>query len=56
MPKYKVLEKSFINNSIVEAGEIVEYQGQPGNNLELLKAPKLSKGEKPKDDEKSLTE
>jgi len=36
MPQYKVLAKSFINNSIVEEGEIVEYDGKPGSNLELI--------------------
>jgi hypothetical protein len=32
--KYKVLEKSFIHNTVVEAGEVVEYDGTPGPNLE----------------------
>lgn len=36
MPKYRVLEKSFINNAIREEGEIVEYEGRPSANLELL--------------------
>lgn len=42
MPKYKVLAKSFINNSIVEEGDIVDYDGKPGSNLELVE------GDKPK--------
>jgi hypothetical protein len=33
---YRVLEKSFINNGIREEGEIVEYDGKPGRNLELV--------------------
>ena len=37
MAQYKVLEKSFINNSIAEEGDIVEYDGTPGTNLEPLK-------------------
>jgi len=37
MAQYKVLQKSFINNNIVEEGEIVEYDGNPGTNLELIK-------------------
>lgn len=37
MPQYKVLQKSYINNRIVEEGEIVEYDGKPGTNLELIK-------------------
>jgi len=57
MPKYHVLEKSYINNRIVEAGEIVEYDGTPGGNLSLVepelqgnkaKAPKQP-AEKPAD-------
>ena len=34
MPKYKVLEKSFINGDIHEAGAEVDYAGLPGPNLE----------------------
>lgn len=43
MAKYRVLEKSFINNTIVEEGAIVEYEGKAGKNLELVEdepAPK----------------
>lgn len=48
MPRYRVLVKSYINNSIVdpetmsEAECIVEYDGKPGSNLELIEgsAPK----------------
>jgi hypothetical protein len=36
MPTYRVLEKSFINDAIREEGEIVEYDGKPGSNLELV--------------------
>jgi hypothetical protein len=32
--KYKVLEKSFINGALVEEGEIIDYDGEPGPNLE----------------------
>lgn len=46
MPKYKVLAKSFINNSIAEEGEIVEYDGKPGTNLELLEDDKPRRGKK----------
>jgi hypothetical protein len=38
MPRYRVLEKSFIIDRIVEAGEEVEYGGWPGHNLEPLDA------------------
>ena len=41
--KYRVLTKSFINNAIREEGDIVEYDGKPGSNLE----PVGSSDEKP---------
>lgn len=50
MPLYRALAKHFINNSIVEEGDTVEYSGQPGKFLELIEdeaaqAPK-GKGKK----------
>ena len=49
MPKYRVLEKSYIGNAIREAGEVVEYEGKPGKALELIAEapaePKLTKKE-----------
>lgn len=36
MSTYRVLEKSFINNGLREEGDIVEYQGRAGSNLELV--------------------
>jgi hypothetical protein len=36
MPKYLVLEKSYINNRIYEAGEEVSYDGLPSANLKPL--------------------
>lgn len=36
MPRYKVLEKSLLNNQIYEAGEEVEYGGEVSGNLEPL--------------------
>lgn len=47
MPKYKLLAKHFINNTIHEEGEIVEYDGKPGNFMERVEeevqpAPKAS--------------
>lgn len=53
MAQYRVLATSFINNSIVEEGAVVEYDGKPGSNLELVvqdKAPAAApsgKGKKP---------
>jgi hypothetical protein len=38
MPKYRVLEKSFINNALVEEGAIVTYDEKPGPNLEPMDA------------------
>lgn len=47
MAKYRVLVKSFINNTIVEEGAIVDYEGKPGSNLEPIEAEKPKKAEKP---------
>lgn len=38
MPRYRVLEKSFLNNRIHEEGAEVEFDGNPGSNLEPLDA------------------
>lgn len=43
MAKYRVLEKSFINNTIVEAGEEIEYSGEIAANLELIEEAKGKK-------------
>jgi rubrerythrin len=29
MPKYRVKQKAFINQGIVEVGEVVDYEGEP---------------------------
>lgn len=36
MAQYKVLERSWINNRLVEPGEVIEYAGRAGSNLEPL--------------------
>jgi hypothetical protein len=36
MPKYRVLEKSYINNRIHEEGDEIEYDGLPSSNLQPL--------------------
>lgn len=36
MPKYRVLEKSFIENKLVEAGAVIDYDGEASSNLEPL--------------------
>lgn len=46
--KYRVLEKSFINSALAQEGDIVEYNGKPGSNLELIKEAAKVKIEKPK--------
>ncbi len=33
MPKYTVTERSFIDNRIVEPGEVVDYEGHTHGNL-----------------------
>ena len=45
--EYRVLETSFINGRLVQAGEKVEFDGKPGANLEPIKAEKKAKDEKP---------
>lgn len=40
MPQYRVLQKSFIGNRIVEEGEVIEYDGDASDNLELVKKGK----------------
>lgn len=46
MAKYKVLQKSFINGSLVEAGTVVEYDGQASDNLDLIEEVAPKKGKK----------
>lgn len=36
MAKVRVLQTSFINNSLVHEGAVVEYDGEVGPNLELV--------------------
>jgi hypothetical protein len=45
MAKYRVLVTSFINNSLHEAGSIVEYDGDVSENVELIEDEK-PKGKK----------
>ncbi|MBU3554829.1 hypothetical protein [Polynucleobacter sp. UB-Piko-W3] len=49
MPRYKVLEKSFINNTVHEEGAIVEYDGIASDNLELITGKK-AKADKTEDE------
>lgn len=38
MARYKLLEKSYIGGRLEEAGTEVDYDGEPGENLEPLDA------------------
>ncbi|WP_158551927.1 hypothetical protein [Komagataeibacter melaceti] len=38
MAKYKVLTRSYIGGKIREAGEVIEYGGNPSSNLEPIDA------------------
>lgn len=49
--KYRVIEKSFINGGLAQEGDIVEYNGKPGSNLELIKDVPKAKGKKPEVEE-----
>lgn len=40
MPQYRVLQKSFIGNRIVEEGEVIDYDGEASENLEPVKKGK----------------
>ena len=50
MPKYRVLERSFINNTTFDEGAVIDYDGPVADNLELIEEPKARRG-KAKDDE-----
>ncbi len=51
MPKYRVLAKSFINNTIVVEGDVVDFDGNPGSNLEPYEP-----GQKPRRHDASASE
>ena len=44
MPKYRVLAKSFINNAIVLEGDVVDFDGAPGSNLEPYEPARKGRG------------
>lgn len=50
MAKYRVLQTSFIDNKLVNEGEIVEYDGEAGHNLELIEPEKKAGSKKRTDD------
>lgn len=44
MAKYRIPEKSFIDNRIVEAGEVIDYDGEnPGSEWKKLTVKELAK-------------
>lgn len=45
--KYRVTRKSFINNALCDEGDIVEYDGNASDNLELVEPPPPVKEPKP---------
>ncbi len=56
--KYTVLERSFINNRIVEEGDVIDFDGEPGPNLEPVGTKEtltLPKGRKPGDEPVNLS-
>lgn len=38
-PWYRVTATSFINNALLQPGDEVQYDGEPGDNLEPINAP-----------------
>lgn len=42
MAKARVLQKSFLNNRLVEPGEIIDYDGPYGDNVEPVGKGKKS--------------
>lgn len=49
MPQYRVLQTSFINNAIVQEGAVIDYDGEAGPNLELIKGKKGKAAAEPVD-------
>lgn len=49
MAKFRVLTQSFIDNRIVQEGEVIDYDGVPHDNLEPLDAPAEKAAEQTKD-------
>lgn len=41
--RYKVLQVSWINNRLLQPGEVIEYAGVPGEFLEEIKEAKAPK-------------
>lgn len=48
MGKARVLQRSFINNRIVEPDEVIEYDGPFGDNIEPVKEERAAQKPAPK--------
>jgi len=48
MPQYKLLAKHFLNNTLYEEGEIVEFDGKAGSMMELIEDDKPASAPKGK--------
>ena len=46
MAQVRILTKSFVGNTIVEEGAVIEYDGEIGSNMELVEQPKQAKKSK----------
>ncbi len=40
MAKYLVLKKSYIDDRLVYVGDVIEFSGVPGDNLQLIEPDK----------------
>jgi hypothetical protein len=49
MAKYEVLELSFINNTLVQPGEIIEFDGIAASNLKPVGKSRKAAAEVPDD-------
>lgn len=47
MAQYRVLQRSFIGNRLVDEGDVVDYEGEPSDNLECIDDAPSKKGKKP---------
>jgi hypothetical protein len=50
MAQYRVLQKSFVNDVLVEEGAVVDYDGVPGSNLELIRKKGVVSGPAPEEE------
>lgn len=41
MAKYRMAAKGYVNNSIVQPGDVVEFEGKPGKNMIAIEKPAI---------------